>query len=75
MKLEELTGVSVEILDALTAEELHNLCAPFFNVTRPELATKPEIKKSKSLTNAEKEEQMKIKMAKQLAFEKLGIKL
>ena len=41
MNLEDLLGYDASQLEAITDEELVKLCEPFFNVTRPELAIKP----------------------------------
>lgn len=41
MTLDELLDCNASVLEAMSDEELIAYCAPYFNVTRPELAPKP----------------------------------
>lgn len=42
MTLEEMANCSADVLEKLSSEELEAACSPFYNVTRPELAPKPQ---------------------------------
>lgn len=40
MRLEDLAEFSGDELEKITQDELNRLCAPFINLTRPELVTR-----------------------------------
>ena len=46
MTIDELADLTSEKLKALSDKELVEILSPFFSVTRPELATKPNERKS-----------------------------
>ena len=45
MNIEDLVDLSADEWDKLSDKELYEICKAYFNVTRPELCTKPTTKK------------------------------
>lgn len=52
MTLDELADLSAEKLEAMDDKELTAILSPYFNVTRPELAPRPQAKASPSVDPA-----------------------
>lgn len=71
MTLEQLLNSSADELEKLTDKQLEDFFAPYFKVTRPELAEKPEQNKPRTYTPNPMEEKRKkaIEMAKKLGIE------
>jgi len=83
MKLEDLLGFNAEEFSKLSEAELVKLCEPYFNITRPELATKPINQSKITFTGQGAPKQLsqedKIKLAKRKQamdlLAKMGIKI
>lgn len=77
MTLEDLLNIHEDEIKNISASDLQKMCEPFWHITRPELASQqPNTHKpTKRISQEDKDLQRRIAEAKQLAFEKLGLKI